>query len=156
MYSSRPLRRVLLHSLGKCGSFPTLNLHRARVRRNHGRPRPNSFSKRARRSIRHFGSFVKQQCAVWRPLSWNAASRVTMLQKLQCVARSQQQKFNIKGLATNSWVRQQPFHGGLQINPRGDWKCATCTHEVVKTVLAKMLLQCAFHELRTDPFSCFS
>src|SRR6059036_2626965 len=28
-------------------SFPQLNLHRARVHRNHGRPRPNGFTGRA-------------------------------------------------------------------------------------------------------------
>src|SRR2546427_11636087 len=31
-------------------SFPQLNLHRARVHRNHGRPRPNGFTGRAQNS----------------------------------------------------------------------------------------------------------
>ncbi len=40
------------HSLGTSQTqpFPQLNLHKARVRRNHGRPRPNGFTGRAQNS----------------------------------------------------------------------------------------------------------
>jgi hypothetical protein len=31
--------------------FPQLNLHKARVRRTHGQPRPNGFTERARNSL---------------------------------------------------------------------------------------------------------
>jgi hypothetical protein len=40
------------HSFGtpQNRAFPQLNLHRTRVRRNHGRPRPNGFTERAQNS----------------------------------------------------------------------------------------------------------
>ncbi len=40
------------HSLGASQThpFPQLNLHKARVRRTHGRPRPNGFTGRAQSS----------------------------------------------------------------------------------------------------------
>jgi len=46
------MSRVLQHGLGtpQYRSFPRLNLHKARVRRNHERPRPNGFAGRARSS----------------------------------------------------------------------------------------------------------
>jgi hypothetical protein len=41
------------HSLGTSQThpFPQLNLHKARVRRTHGQPRPNGFTERARNSL---------------------------------------------------------------------------------------------------------
>src|SRR6266581_5035435 len=44
------------HSLGASQThpFPQLNFHRARVRRTHGRPRPNGFTGRARNYLPTF------------------------------------------------------------------------------------------------------
>ena len=54
--SSRFVRRALPHNSGapQHRTFPLLNLHRTRVRRNHGQPRSNGFIERARNTLPDF------------------------------------------------------------------------------------------------------